>query len=112
MEVKTNEYHAWTEGTEIHLEGTMRLAGSEAYSPILTLMEDVLDKATTAITLNLTDLEFLNSSGINMIAKFTIDIRKKGGIHLTVKGSSQIPWQSKSLRNLQKLLPDLDLVVI
>jgi hypothetical protein len=47
-----------------------------------------------------------------MIAKSTIDIRKKGGIHLTVKGSSQTPWQSKSLRNLQKLLPDLDLVVI
>lgn len=111
MEVKTNDFHAWSEGTEIHLEGTMRLAGSEAYAPIYALMIDVLDRATPSVTMNLSNLEYLNSSGINMIAKFTIEIRKRENIHLIIKGSDQIPWQKKSLRNLKKLLPELDFLI-
>jgi hypothetical protein len=111
MEIKTNDFHAWSEGTEIHLEGTMRLAGSEAYAPIYALMVDVLNRATHSVTMNLSNLEYLNSSGINMIAKFTIEVRKRENIHLILKGSDQIPWQNKSLRNLKKLLPDLDLLV-
>lgn len=110
MEIKTNDYRAWTEGTEIYLEGTMRLAGGEAYAPILSLMRDVLERSPSSITMNLSNLEYLNSSGINMIAKFTIEVRKKGAVHLTVKGSRQIPWQTKSLGNLKKLFPDLAMI--
>jgi hypothetical protein len=111
MEIKTNDFHVWLEGTEIHLEGTMRLAGSEAYAPIYALMMDVLSRSAPSVTLNLSNLEYLNSSGINMIAKFTIEVRKRENVHLIIKGSEQIPWQKKSLRNLKKLLPELDLFV-
>lgn len=110
MEIKTNDYRVWSEGTEIHLEGTMRLAGSDAYGPIFSLMREVLERATSAVTMNVSNLEYLNSSGINMIAKFTIEVRKRGGIQLTVRGSRQIPWQTKSLGNLKKLLPGLVLM--
>ncbi|MGK9171230.1 hypothetical protein KXR53_33375 [Inquilinus limosus] len=106
MEIITNEYRVWSDGSEIHLEGTMRLPGSEAYAPIFSLMTEVLEKATSSVTMNVSNLEYLNSSGINMIAKFTIEVRKRGGVHLTVKGSQQIPWQTKSLGNLKKLLPE------
>lgn len=111
MEIKTNEFQAWSVGTEIHLEGAMRLAGSEAYAPIYALMIGVLDQAASSVTVNLSDLEYLNSSGINMLAKFTIEVRKRESVHLTIKGSDQIPWQNKSLRNLKKLLPELDLLI-
>ncbi|MGN6767070.1 MAG: slr1659 superfamily regulator [Rhizobiaceae bacterium] len=111
MEIKTNEYRVWSEGAEIHYEGTMRLSGTEAYAPILDLMNGVLAVKPKTIVLDLTELEFLNSSGINLLARFTIEIRKLMDVGLTVKGSTRIPWQSKSLPNLKKLYSAVDLVI-
>ncbi len=111
MEISTNDYRVWTESATIHYEGTMRLSGTDAYAPILEIMNSVLAAKPDMITLDLTGLEFLNSSGINLLAKFTIEIRKQPDIGARVLGSKSIPWQSKSLRNLQRLHPALELVI-
>ena len=111
MDINTNEYKVWAEGATIHYEGTMRLSGTDAYAPILEIMQSVLASKPEAIVLDLTELEFLNSSGINLLAKFTIEVRKQPGVGLAVRGSTRIPWQSKSLPNLKKLHPAVDLVI-
>lgn len=111
MEIKTNDYRVWADGATIHYEGTMRLSGTDAYAPILEIMQAVLATQPQAIVLDLTELEFLNSSGINLLAKFTIEVRKKGSVGLSVKGSTRIPWQSKSLPNLKKLYPAVELEI-
>jgi len=111
MEIKTNEYRVWAEGSTIHYEGTMRLSGTEAYAPILEIMQGVLATKPATIVLDLSELEFLNSSGINLLAKFTIEVRKQPAVGLAVRGSTKIPWQSKSLPNLKKLHPAVDLEI-
>ena len=112
MEIKTNEYRVWVENSTIHFEGTMRLSSPAEYAPIQALMAQALAENTSRLDLDMTALEFLNSSGINLFAKFTIDVRNRGGVGLGVKGSTRIPWQSKSLPNLKKLHPALDLQII
>jgi hypothetical protein len=96
MEIKTNEYQVWTEDDAIYFEGTMRLSGTEAYAPINALLNEVLAAKPPQIVLDLTNLEFLNSSGINLLAKFTIAVRKETGVAMSVQGSNRIPWQGKS----------------
>ena len=111
QDISTAAYRVWVEDSTIHFEGTMRLSGTEAYAPIRDLMDDVLRTSPAVITLDLTSLEFLNSSGINLLAKFTVEVRKAEGVRMLVRGSKLIPWQSKSLPNLKRLLPTLVLEI-
>lgn len=81
----------------------------EEYAPIVDLLNEVTESSPNMITLDLRKLEFLNSSGINIISKFVIKVRQLKNIQITIQGSKQIPWQGKSLKNLQRLMPSMHL---
>lgn len=96
----------------IIFQGSLRLSGMEEYAPIEQLLNDVVNQELPIIILNLQKLEFLNSSGISMLSKFVINVRNRKNIQMTVIGSQAIPWQAKSLKNLQRLMPSLKLEFI
>ncbi|MDJ0583115.1 hypothetical protein [Crocosphaera sp.] len=111
MEVKGENYSVIydNETITINFQGSLRLGGSEEYAPIVKLLNQVVDMEPEIITLDLKTLKFLNSSGISMLSKFVISVRKKKNISIRVKWSDDIPWQGKSLKNLQRLMPSLKL---
>ena len=113
MEIREQNYHvAYEPETEtISFQGSLRLSGIPEYAPIVSILNEAVAKEPAVLTLNLRQLDFLNSSGITMLSKFVINVRKKNTIKIVIKGSKSIPWQSKSLKNLQRLMPTLTLEI-
>lgn len=95
----------------VHFEGSLRL-GTAEYEPIANLLNSVVGQKPAAIQLRMTDLVFLNSSGINTLYKFAIALRKLGTIEVHVYSAASIAWQSKSLPNLRKFLPSIQITTV
>lgn len=112
-EIKGEDYRVQyvPESVTVKIEGELSLTGSADYAPIAALLNEIAEGNPPVITLDLKKLEFLNSSGISMLSKFAIAMRKKKTIQLSVIGSDEISWQRKSLQNFLKLCPNLQLTL-
>ena len=88
-------------------KGALRLSGMEDYAPILNLLKSTLDNTPTPVVLDLRELDFLNSSGITMLSRFIIEARNRTGVNVYCFASEAIAWHARSLKNLQRLMPDL-----
>ena len=110
MEIKTQVYHIYYESNSriIHLQGKIRLRGMEEYTQITTFLDMIAEKENQILTFDIQQLELLNSSGINMLSKFVISIRKQKKIQMSVIASQGISWQVKLVKNLQRLFPGLN----
>jgi hypothetical protein len=97
------------ETSVVELRGNYRLNGLLEYQPVLDLLTRAINECQ-GLTIDVRQLVFLNSSGIAMLSKFVLEARKFPDKHLTLRASNDIPWQSKSLKNLQRLLPALELI--
>ena len=95
----------------VKFTGQLALGGPKEYTQINDLLNEISDRNPAMITLDLKELAFLNSSGISMLSKFVLKLRKAKDLQLVILGSNDIPWQGKSLKNLQKFLPSLKLEV-
>jgi hypothetical protein len=113
MDIKTSDYRVWYDDASrtIFFEGSLRLSGVDDYTPIADLLNQSLAASKNDLVWDLRELEFLNSSGINVLYKFLIMARKDGNVMMTVKGSNGIPWQQKSMPNMKKFLPSLTLML-
>lgn len=95
----------------ITCRGSFRLHGGEEYQPILEVLLAAADSKPEKLTLDVRELQFLNSSGINTLSKFILRVRKNEVSQVLIQGSTQFPWQGKSLKNFQRLLPGLQLEI-
>ncbi|MEM6445597.1 MAG: hypothetical protein AAFY57_03600 [Cyanobacteria bacterium J06642_2] len=113
MNITTDDYSVWYDSitATAFCEGALRLNGTSEYAPLLELLVHAAADAPEKFTLNVQKLKYLNSSGINMLSKFVIFMRQQDGCSFRILGSTEIPWQGKSLKNLQRLMPALELVL-
>ncbi|MEI6426856.1 MAG: hypothetical protein WCO45_00500 [Pseudanabaena sp. ELA607] len=111
QEIKTSDYTVCSDDNSntVHFSGELALSNPSEYDPINKLLIALADGAPDTLTLDLRHLEFVNSSGISMLSKFVLGMRKHKDTQVVVLGSNEFSWQSKSLRNLEKLLPGLKL---
>ncbi|BAZ44265.1 hypothetical protein NIES4102_12730 [Chondrocystis sp. NIES-4102] len=111
MEIKTENYNIIYNQASHHIifDGSLRLNGNEEYAEISQLLDQVAQQEPEKIVLDLKELSFLNSSGIGILSKFVINVRKRKNIQMVVIGAKKNPWQGKSLKNLQRLMPTLEL---
>lgn len=113
MEIKGEDYLVTYNETRSTMEffGTIRLRDTADYSAISDLLDSAHAKASDELVLDFRNLNFLNSAGINTISKFVITARRADTAALKVVGNSQISWQQKSLKNLQKLWPKVQIEI-
>ena len=109
MNIQTEAYQVTYDPntTIITYSGSFRL-----HTPEYTQIIDAIKAASTeadSLTLDIRELRFLNSSGINMLYKLVTYARDHKEGQLVIRGSQQIPWQKKTLKNFLKMLPGLDL---
>lgn len=113
-EIKTEEYSVVYDPNTatICCKGSLLLNGADEYAPILQLLNKAAEQQVDTLTLNLRELEFLNSSGINTMTRFVINVRNsKQSPSLIAIGDESVPWQVRLLKNLQRLMPNLTLSI-
>ena len=113
MEKKSPNYSIYydCESEIVKLSGKLHLIQREkAFHEILSWFDLIIDKEPPRVLLDVSSLDYLNSMGISMIAKFVIRARDKKTIHVVVKASNEIVWQSKSLVNLKRIMPSIDFI--
>ena len=106
----TVQYHTEIK-VHVYFTGMLSLGGPKEYEPIANLLNKIATDKPDTMILNFRKLEFLNSSGISMLSKFVLGLRKKKDIQLVILGSNKMPWQEKSLNNFTKFLPSLKLEI-
>ncbi|MFQ4138083.1 slr1659 superfamily regulator [Nodosilinea sp. PGN35] len=109
--IETEDYRVYYQADKstVFLEGFLRLDGIEAYQPVMDLL---LLAAGDQCTVDLHQLEFLNSSGISMLSMFVVKVRDRGITRLSFRGSEAILWQTRSLKNLKRLMPELTIEML
>lgn len=110
VDINTEEYSIFHDATSntVVIKGFLRLDGMQEYKPIMDVLVGALENVQD-LTIDVRDLEFLNSSGISTLSMFVVKVRERKDVHLTLRGSEAVLWQTKSLKNLQRLMPSLTL---
>jgi hypothetical protein len=110
VNIQTEDYLVQhdAESNTITLTGFLRLNGMNEYRPIMDMMLEVVEQSPVCI-IDLRDLEFLNSSGISMLSMFVVKVRDAQSTQLSFIGSNTVLWQTRSLKNLKRLMPSLEI---
>ena len=117
MSIHTHDYDVRFDADThaVVMKGSLRLNAAPEYQPIADLMDhahlQTTNAGAVAMTLDVRELKFLNSSGINLLYQFVLKVKKQGSVGLKVLGSSTNAWQPKSLSNMVKFMSTLELVM-
>jgi hypothetical protein len=112
MRIEAPNYTIEYDETEhaVSFSGTLRLQGRSEYQEIYSLLMKAADESEGAVVLDLKDLRYLNSSGISSLSLFVVQMRKRVK-PIRIIGNKNMSWQAKSIRNFERLHPQVELIL-
>ena len=100
------DYQIQVEASLAIIKGVLRLMSPYDYEEPFRDIQKGIISCTEEFTLDISKLNYLNSSGITAFAKLII-LAKSNKKKIKIIGSSQIPWQKTSMSCLDKLYHDI-----
>ncbi|MEZ4322310.1 MAG: STAS domain-containing protein [Myxococcota bacterium] len=91
--------------------GVLRLPSPSAYEERLAPLREGLLNADSTYTIDLSQVQFLNSSGITGISRLVLLARSEGK-RLVLIGSRDAVWQGKTLRLIARLYDKLEVELV
>ncbi len=105
------------EGYDISYQnGVIRIAGKlslmlEDYGEIERLFEQVIAAAPPKITLDIRNLEYLNSSGIKTICvSLILEAADIEGLQMTILCSNHYTWQKETVPTFEDLMENMEII--
>lgn len=89
------------------LRGVMRLDSPEAYTRAFEPIVASLSKVPV-VSIDLSQVVFLNSSGIRALADVLLAAREKR-CHVRLFGSAAVPWQKKLATSITGIFPEIEM---
>lgn len=93
------------------VSGVLRLPSPAAYEERLQPIREALQNANGAYTIDISGVQFLNSSGITGLSRLVLLARSKK-TPLVLVGSNKISWQAKTLRPISRLYDKVDVQMV
>ncbi len=92
------------------VSGVLRLPSLKAYESALEPVRSGLSNAAAVYTVDVTDLQFINSSGITALSRLVVQARSedKG---LVFRINRSIAWQERTLTLLKRLYAKVEVEV-
>ena len=112
QEVKGEDYIVQfdPDSVSVYFQGELSLAGATEYAPITNLLNEVAESEPHTMTIDLRNLALsIVRELVCCLNLFSVcEKQRSSGSRF---GSNHMPWQGKSLKNLEKLLPGLKLEI-
>ncbi len=89
------------------LAGVLRLSSPAAYEEWLAPLREALTNADATYTIDISKVQFLNSSGITGLSRLVLLARTLGR-PLVFIGSTKTAWHGKTLRLIARLYTGLE----
>ncbi|MBN2753254.1 MAG: hypothetical protein JXR81_00165 [Candidatus Goldbacteria bacterium] len=105
MQIKGEDYSIIFDDklNTVNFNGSLRLENMGEYKAIEQFLLDVHELNLPFLNLDFKEVDFLNSSGIAMLCRFIMDVKKQNKMPVIVTGNDDILWQKKSFANLKLL---------
>jgi hypothetical protein len=91
--------------------GVMRLESSAAYEMAFAPLRAAMLATAGTYTIELAELTLMNSSGIRALGMFVL-AAARAGKPLLLRGSTQVPWQIRTIGSLRALHAQLTVELI
>lgn len=110
MEIKEERYRISYENNVIEISGKLSIM-PEGYERIEAFLKEVVGSGPAELTLDIRNLEYLNSSGIKALCiGLILEVETQENLCLNIRCSKRHRWQQETVPTFKGLINNLNIV--